>query len=179
MKVVIVTAALLFAAATAAAQDRQEGDLPDPNCEEDPFQAGCQESCAGPEDCSYPPCPTGLAGQALEDGSIFLSWTLNSFSDILVYRSEAGGPMEQVAHLEFPTTKWIDHDTQAGVTYEYRVVAFGQHQYDESVEPEGESQGCKTLTLTAIPFFPSVWAIGAAVAGGTIGLAAMSRRRRL
>jgi len=165
--------ALLLVAATASAQsERPAFSLDDPSCEEAPDQAGCDPACAGEADCDHPPCPTGLAGHAPPSGGIFMSWTLNSFSDVKVYRAQAGGDFEEVAYLEFPTTRWLDHDTEAGATYRYQVTAVGSHQYNSTVAAEGESPPCGTFEAASVPVFPSLAAAlavgGVAVAGYTV-----------
>ncbi|MBW3581554.1 MAG: fibronectin type III domain-containing protein [Euryarchaeota archaeon] len=160
--------AILLLASGAAAQ---EEDLKDPTCAEDPDQMGCEGSTG-----DHPPCPTNLAGYAPETGGVFMSYQLNSFSDVKIYRSVDGGEMEEIAYKEFPTPRFIDHDTEPGKTYTYGVTAVGMHQYDENVTAEGESPMCGTIEVTTVPFFPS--AMTAVLVSGiaVVGYVAMRRK---
>lgn len=173
-----IAVVLLLVATTASARsERPAFSLDDPTCDQDPDQPGCDPDCAEKDDCDHPPCPTGLTGQALPSGGIFMSWTLNSFSDVKVYRAEGGGDFEQVAYLEFPTTKWIDHDTEAGTAYRYQVTAVGSHQYNSTVAAEGESPACSTFEAASVPVFPSP-VVGLATGGAAVaGYVALRRRR--
>lgn len=165
--VLLVVTFLVAGAATA------QEELEDPTCAADPEQKGC-ESPEGNGD--HPPCPTDLHGQALEEGGVFMSWTLNSRSDIKVYRAVGDGDFEEIDHLEFPTTKYIDHDTEPDVTYRYQVTAVGMHQDNESRPAEGESPACETLEVTAVPVFSGFVPMIAAVAVGVVGYAMWRRR---
>lgn len=49
------------------------------------------------------------------------------------------------------------------------------HQYNDTVEPEGESPACSTLEVTTVPVFPGALAAVAAVGIG--GYVAFGRRR--
>jgi hypothetical protein len=116
-----------------------------------------------------PACPTSIHGQALRDGGIFFSWTLNSMTDVNIYRAEGDGAFEFQERLEFPATRHIDHDTEAGTTYRYHVTA---------IDDNGtESVACETLEVTAIPFFPSWIGMVGAVGVATAGYAVLRRRR--
>lgn len=164
---------VLFLAVANVSAQPAEG-LKDPDCEQDPGQAGCDPSCT--EGCDHPPCPTDLAGNSPQSGGVFMSWTLNSFSDVKVYRAEGDGPFEEIAYKEFPTTRFIDLDADDGVTYRYQVTAVGMHQYNETVPAEGESPACETIEATTVPVFPHVWAgVGATLLGACAYL--VSRRR--
>lgn len=167
--------ALLLAASPVSAQDT----LPDPDCEEDPLQNGCDPECADPTvDCSHPPCPTDLAGMPPETGGVFMSFTLNSRSDIRVYRDTGDGTFEAIGYREFPSTRFLDLDTEPGVTYRYKVVAVGLDQrVNEPEQPaEVESPACGVLEVTTVPVFGSWPALGAAVLLSTIGYVWLRRR---
>jgi len=61
---------------------------------------------------------------------IQLSWTLPTLQGnaninrIFVYRSTDGGPLEQVASLNFPSTQWSDTSVFSDVQYDYSVRLF-------------------------------------------------------
>lgn len=166
---------LLLASSPAGAQTTSD----DPDCEEDPFQAGCDPACTDPtRDCAHPPCPTHLAGTSPDTGGVFMSWTLNSRSDVRVYRATGDAEFQAIAYLEFPTTRFLDEDAQPGVTYRYTVTAVGLDQrVNEPDQPaEGESPACEVLEIAAVPFFGSWWATTAALVLATLGVVWVRRR---
>jgi len=115
-----------------------------------------------------PDCPTGLTGQALRDGGVFMSWTLNSQTDVRIYRAVGDGALVLIDQLEFPATKYIDHNTDPGGTYRYEVRAV--------TEAGVESAGCSTFGITAVPFFPGALTLGLAALVGVAGYAVFRRR---
>lgn len=145
----------------------QDDPPPDPDCEEDPNQLGCDPECADPEvSCEHPPCPTGLTGQALPNGENFMSWTVNSFDDINVYRAEGDGEFVLTDRLEFPATKHLDQDAEPGTTYRYQVTAIN--------ETGVESPACAPIEITTIPVFPTPLAL---VGAGVLGMVAYTGLR--
>lgn len=115
-----------------------------------------------------PACPTDLNGYPPETGGVFMSWTLRSQTDVIVYRDAGNGTFEPLERLEFPATRYIDHDTEPGETYRYQVRAVS----DDGVE----SEACGTLEVTTVPFFPAPLAMVAAALIGVGGYAWLRRR---
>lgn len=115
-----------------------------------------------------PPCPTGLAGYPPETGGVFMSWTLRSSTDVIVYRDSGDGTFEPLERLDFPATRYIDHDTEPGETHRYQVRAVT----DEGVE----SEACSTLEVTTVPFFPGAAGGFVAALVGVLGYAWVRRR---
>lgn len=119
------------------------------------------------EEEGAPDCPTNLNGYPPETGGVFMSWTLNSQTDVNVYRDTGDGEFVFVERLDFPATRWIDHDTEEGQTYRYQVTAID--------DQDRESEVCDTLEVTTVPDFPTM--IGF-VAATVLGVAAYTWSRR-
>jgi hypothetical protein len=80
-----------------------------------------------PKDIFPPGIPAGLTASA-GVGSIELAWERNTEPDLKeyrVYRSEAGGPFNQIAD-GFVAPSYSDHNIESGKHYRYRVVALDQ-----------------------------------------------------
>lgn len=165
----MLLAALALLATPVTAQENGSDEPPDPTCEEDPQQLGCDPACAEPgTECDHPPCPTSLHGYQTEDRDVFMSWTLNSFDDVNVYRAEGDGEFELIDTLEFPTTRYIDFDTEPGQTYRYKVTA---------VDEDGtESPSCGVFEVTTIPVFSTPLAMGLAAGVGAVAYVGLRRR---
>jgi fibronectin type 3 domain-containing protein len=80
-----------------------------------------------PKDIFPPGIPAGLTASA-GVGSVELAWERNTEPDLKeyrVYRSEAGGPFNQIAD-GFVAPSYSDHNIESGKHYRYRVVALDQ-----------------------------------------------------
>jgi fibronectin type 3 domain-containing protein len=137
--------ALLSTATTVAAQEEDDDEAPD--------------------------CPTDLVAASLEStgGAVFMTWTLNSLTDVNVYRAVGDGEFVLTDRHEFPQTRHLDEDVVAGTTYRYRVTA---------IDDEGrESEVCTEAEVTVIPFFPGWVGFVAASTLGVASYVAVRRRR--
>lgn len=104
-----------------------------------------------------------------------MSWTLNSYSDVRVYRATNGEAPEPVAYLDFPSTRWLDHDTNPEDTYVYSVAAVGVNQEVDDGPAQGESARCGHLEVGAVPFFPGAIGLVAGLVATAVGAWAMRR----
>lgn len=103
-----------------------------------------------------PDCPEDLMAVAQSDGTVLITWDEVEDAEAYgVYR--ATGESEDFVLLDTTTdTEYNDTTTAVGVTYHYIVTA-----WDGLLE----SEGCASVTTTAIPFFPGLVLGGLAVAG--------------
>lgn len=79
---------------------------------------------ATPTDLTAPAVPTGLAAAA-GDGSVALSWTAGSESDLASYRVLRDGAV--VARVLRPATSWSDTGLTNGTSYRYALQAVDTH----------------------------------------------------
>lgn len=122
----------------------------------------------GDEPRENPPCPTNLQATAESDGDVRLTWdTAEGAVSYNIYRTVEGGDFDYLATTT--DTTYTDTTTEVGVTYEYIVTAF---------DGESESVDCDSVTVTAIPFFPSLMVGAVALAGSVGAFALISRTRR-
>ncbi len=113
-----------------------------------------------------PVCPANVETTAHEDETVDLSWDASAGADSYnVYRATAGESFEHVAEVE--STSFTDTETEADVTYQYRVTAANE---------AGESAECPVAEVTAIPVFGTP-AIAALAAVGGVGAMTALRRR--
>ena len=112
-----------------------------------------------------PACATGLTATSDASGTVRLQW--DPVAGALRYnvlRAVGDGPLEPHAMLPGDVTTFEDPASLQGVTYRYAVVANGPGTLT-----------CPTVTVTAIPFFPS---FGAALLAGVAGIAGLALWRR-
>lgn len=115
------------------------------------------------------PCPTDLGAEALSDGSVWVFFDEAPGSDgSRIYRSINGGPFASLVVLPNGTDQYRDTNTTPGVTYTYKVVGLFDGR---------ESHRCDSVSVTAVPVFPT--AVGATLAGllGVAAYVGLGRRR--
>lgn len=115
-----------------------------------------------------PACPEDLQAQPEQSEEVTLTWEASARAqDYHVYRATEDGAFEHVATTSSPD--YVDSQTEADTTYRYRVTAANE---------AGESQGCSSVEVTAIPFFGSPALVGLAAIGGSGALLALRERHR-
>lgn len=114
-----------------------------------------------------PPCPTNLTAQAMEDGSVKLSWGASPNATAYEIHRATGGNMTHIATVTAPTTLFSDVTSVPGTTYTYRVTATNGFE---------TSSDCPAVQVTAVPVFPSIVA-GALALLGAVGVFLVLRRR--
>ena len=140
--------------------------------------------------CSEPPTPfpcPDVSAVANGDGSITLTWDEVSShsgekaSEYNIYRAVGDEEIPDTPHVVVPDSStvpeeeaedfepgtFVDTDTEAGVTYSYRVTALGIGL---------QSRGCETVEVTAVPFFGAP-VIGVLALLGSAGAYSVLRRR--
>jgi hypothetical protein len=123
--------------------------------------------------CDQPPreeprSPEGVDGiqvQAMNDGSIELSWDAPDRAEEYTVMRGTGEGYVEIATVE--NTTYVDTDTEAETTYEYRIDAANEG---------GQNLGCQYAEATTIPFFPSP-ALVAMAALGSVGAVGALRVR--
>lgn len=120
-----------------------------------------------PREDPFPPeCVDDIEAQAMDDGSIKLSWEEAERADNYTIMRGTGEGYFEIATVE--NTSYTDTDTEAETTYEYRIDAANEG---------GDTLGCQYVEATAIPFFESP-ALVALAAVGSVGAVAVARRVR-
>lgn len=117
--------------------------------------------------CNFaPPCPLLVVAIAQDDGSIRLTWgPVLEAEEYRIYRAtNEDGPFILLDSTTSLT--YTDETTAVGQTYHYMVVAF-----DGTLE----SEGCATVSTTAVPVF-GILAGGAALLGSVAAFAWMRRK---
>lgn len=119
------------------------------------------------DDASPPACPEDVHAEAHANENVELNWTdAEEDQTYRIYRAVEDGAFQRVDETE--TSTFTDVDTEADVTYRYRVTAVGE---------TGEASGCPTVEVTAIPFLPDTGLAALAALGGIGALATVRGRR--
>jgi Chitobiase/beta-hexosaminidase C-terminal domain/Fibronectin type III domain len=99
-----------------------------------------------------PPAPTGLSVSAVSDSEIDLSWSLASlqtYSQVYVYRSTNGGAYELVGVLSSNATSFADTNVTPGNSYTYEVGTLNQAGVSATSASSSVSPtAVPTLTIT-------------------------------
>ena len=124
------------------------------------------DECEGESEIPCPPDVSAEASVSEGEAVITVTWSAVEGADgYVVYRAVEGGEFEMVEATTDLT--FVDEDVEAGLVYEYIVTA---------VIGNAESEGCESVSVTAIPFFPSL-VVGALAMIGGVGAFTYMRRR--
>ena len=116
-----------------------------------------------------PKAPKDVTCTAEGDG-VHVSWDASTGATSYGVWRKVGNNGEWIKIGTTSDTSYVDHTAASGQLYHYAISA---------INGNGESDRGGTCNITSIPFFPSAFALVAAV-GGSAGIAGviLSRRRK-
>lgn len=116
-----------------------------------------------------PPCRPHVSATAEEGPMNHVTWTeMEEAESFNVWRAVEDGDFEKIAEVGPDTHEFEDTNVTVGTTYSYQVTA--------NLEEGQDTEPCNTATVTAIPVFPTLLAVGAASVLGLGAYVATKRR---
>ena len=137
------------------------------------------------------PCLKGLTATANLDGGVSLEWPAMDGTDITGYqvmvRAEGGEWMPVQPQVPPSASAYTDAGAVAGTTYHYAVVAMkGDAQAGTYCSATATATASQVIEVQAgrgpptaqVPFFPTLWALGAGVIGMGGATVLMVKRKK-